>query len=97
MDPVTALAAAELKRHLWRILRRVLAVVMPVLNTMMESCNELWRAPVGPLVWKVASMDPGRSSWKTFVFVVPARTLAGCGPAALPSWSTSPLAVGVTV
>ena len=31
MDPVTALAAAELKRRLWRILRRVLAVVMPVL------------------------------------------------------------------
>ena len=31
MDPVTALAAAELKRRLWRILRRVLAVVMPLL------------------------------------------------------------------
>ncbi len=30
MDPVTALAAAELKRRLWRILRRVLAVVLPV-------------------------------------------------------------------
>jgi len=31
MDPVTALAAAELKRRLWRILRRVLAVVMPLM------------------------------------------------------------------
>ena len=31
MDPVTALAAAELKRRLWRVVRRVLAVVLPVL------------------------------------------------------------------
>lgn len=30
MDPVTALAAAELKRRLWRLLVRVVAVVMPV-------------------------------------------------------------------
>ncbi|QKE82763.1 C40 family peptidase [Arthrobacter sp. NEB 688] len=30
MDPVTALAAAELKRRLWRLLVRVLAVVLPV-------------------------------------------------------------------
>ncbi|PKW26690.1 C40 family peptidase [Phycicoccus duodecadis] len=31
MDPVTALAAAELKIRLWRALRRVLVVVLPVL------------------------------------------------------------------
>jgi hypothetical protein len=31
MDPATAVAAAELKRRLWRILRRVLALVLPVL------------------------------------------------------------------
>lgn len=30
MDPITALAAAELKRRLWRLTVRVLAVVMPV-------------------------------------------------------------------
>lgn len=30
MDPVTALAAAELKRRLWRLLARALAVVLPV-------------------------------------------------------------------
>jgi cell wall-associated NlpC family hydrolase len=30
VDPVTALAAAELKRRLWRLLVRVLAVVLPV-------------------------------------------------------------------
>jgi cell wall-associated NlpC family hydrolase len=31
VDPATALAAAELKRRLWRLLRRVLAAVLPVL------------------------------------------------------------------
>ena len=30
MDPVTALAAAELKRRIWRVIARVLAVVAPV-------------------------------------------------------------------
>ncbi len=31
MDPLTTIAAAELKRRLWRMLRRVLAVLAPVL------------------------------------------------------------------
>ncbi|QIM22014.1 C40 family peptidase [Phycicoccus sp. HDW14] len=30
MDPVTALAAAELKRRLWRLVARVVAIVMPL-------------------------------------------------------------------